>query len=84
MRSAWEGTEWTRREEEWVKTAEDIWHLVVWVWRCLRRRDLDILDRGCDGLAPPRVERAGLLYAGRRGLLRMSEESGDEGGGGGG
>eukprot|EP00964_Phaeocystis_antarctica_P044341 scaffold25484_cov51-Phaeocystis_antarctica.AAC.2 len=78
--SAWEGTEWTRREEEWVKTAEDIWHLVVWVWRCLCRRDLDILDRGCDGLAPPRVERAGLLYAGRRGLLRTSEERGGEGG----
>ena len=72
-----------------MKTGEDIWHLVVCVcqgrvWRCLRRRDLDILDRGRDGLAPPRVERAGLLYAGRRGLLRTSEERGGEGGGGGG
>ena len=43
------------------------------VWRCLRRRDLDILDRGRDGPALPRVERAGILYVGRRGLLlRMS------------
>eukprot|EP00964_Phaeocystis_antarctica_P046109 scaffold26587_cov65-Phaeocystis_antarctica.AAC.2 len=62
------------RRSEWAKKGEDIWHLVVWmcqgrVWRCLRRRDLDILDRGRDGLAPPRVERAGLLYAGWCGLL---------------
>ena len=54
------------------------------VWRCLRRRDLDMLDRGRDGLAPPRVERTGLLYAGWCGPpLRISGQR-ERGGGGGG
>ena len=52
------------------------------VWRCLRRRDLDFLDRGRDGPAPPHVERAGLLDAGRCGLPLLLRISGERGGGG--